>query len=362
MLPAGRRVLNHAVSFSTVRTPGIVLLLTLVACLATPGCRALFRYPAEARLPLPAEDLLHHGMNPFLLTNHLSDRVVVEIDWVEGGRPHSSAVEGLRQTLREHCAEGKQIEVVLDDEIPLAKWRKATTWQAQEDLLGSFVDHDGPDPETEELIYVAYLPGEIGIVGLMLELGYEQAGAVRIVPSLLIYYEKIRQVASLWITPRKIERATLVHEIGHVLGLVSLTAHMARGNPRHCTEPQCVMTHQRTRSQLYNAPSAFFTGRTPTRYCKRCRADLEAVKRLWAVEARDADTVRWLRDRKRVWKLAHQAHWYADRGRWREAETALGEALELVEGDEVCYRPEFDELRKIERFEPLLDRCGAPRT
>ena len=101
------------------------LAMLLIATIG-PACRAPFRDPAEATpAPEERERILEQGMNPFVLTNLVSDRVVIEVDWVEGTTPHAEALARMETTLREYAVEGKQIVDDFSDENPQEEWNVA---------------------------------------------------------------------------------------------------------------------------------------------------------------------------------------------------------------------------------------------
>lgn len=317
------------------------------------GCRAALRYPVEPPDPArPAEVALLEGMNPYLLTNLVSDRLVVEVDWVGGFEPDREALQALQLELESFCAAGKRIEIVIDDEIPPAEWEALPgEYLDKGPLLARYLDHDPGAWEEADLAYLVYAPGEPAILGWTTRLVLEWRGEPRVVPTVFLFPGSIRREAELWITPRKVERALLVHEAGHLLGLVSNPEHRERDNPGHCTEPRCVMAHYRTRSQLYNAVPAFFAGKIPDDFGDRCRADIERVKAVWGERAReDAGFAQTLIDRRRADDLHAEACWHAGRKQWGEALRALNRARELR--GEGAAEPVDDDAAVLELFGP----------
>jgi hypothetical protein len=272
------------------------------------------------------------GMNPYVLTDLISDEVVFEVDWVEGVRPHEAALEGLEKTLRRYLPEEKRIVIDRDDEIPLAEWNATAGAPAQKgELLARWLDRDPGEWEERELVYVVYVPDPSEYVGLATQVYIEGDDGLRVVRTLFIHLEEISDESFLWITTRKVEQAILVHEAGHVLGLVSNPDHVEKDNPRHCTEPQCVMAHFRTKSQIYNALPAMFAGKIPDDYGGKCRDDIRRVQEAWARRAaRDPGFVDELRARRKVELLRTHACWYASHDRWSEALARLGEARALA--------------------------------
>jgi hypothetical protein len=85
-----------------------------------------------------------------------------------------------------------------------------------------------------------------------------------------LFTDKIPGV--LWVTKPHQQGAVLLHEVGHLLGLVTNDAHRDGG---HCTNSWCVMYDGVDwRSGAVFALPALFAGQIPTRFCGECRHDL----------------------------------------------------------------------------------------
>jgi hypothetical protein len=234
------------------------------------------------------EQLLR-GMNPFILTNLVSKRVALEIDWIEGYRPSAKAIRAAEETLRRHCAEGKQVEIRVDDEIPRADWELSDGRAGLERLVGRHLDGDPSDWKRVELVYVLYVPEGHGwydepASGMSDRITFERADGVATVETVLLFTDELRRDSAGWITVTKLERSTLVHELGHVLGLVSNPAHAQEGHDRHCSSARCVMHRPGRRARWINGVPALF-GHIPRRYGSRCRSDIRTAKALWAERA-----------------------------------------------------------------------------
>jgi hypothetical protein len=237
-----------------------------------------------------AEVALTEAMNPFVLTNLVSSRLVVEVDRVAGFEPSPAALSAAEHLLRTHCEEGKHVEVLLDDEIPRSEWEKAVGRPGLEALVARWLDRDPSDWGRTEIVYVLYAPDSgpwyaAEASGMTDRVTFSRGGTVATVQTVLLFTDEIRRDALLWITRAKIERATLVHELGHVMGLVANPAHAQPGDSRHCSVARCVMHTPGRRAGFVNGLSALFAGRIPSRYGKRCLDDLETAKRLWREHA-----------------------------------------------------------------------------
>ena len=144
---------------------------------------------------------------------------------------------------------------------------------------------------------------------------FERGGSVLTARTVLLFTDRIRRDGLLWITPARIERATLVHELGHALGLVSNPRHTQGNHPAHCTRPRCVMNQPGFGSRIHNALAAFFAAHIPHEYGDLCRADIETAKRMWAALAANhpgfAEQLRQARARREIttaeiWRAARQ--------------------------------------------------------
>jgi hypothetical protein len=242
------------------------------------GCRAALRFPVrEKPLDYDFDRTVLDTMNPHLLSNELTDRLVVEIDWVEGMHPSDRAMNALKETLQRYAPQDKKIDVVLDDEIPFEEWEvlpTADTWTLTQKWLDVV-----PDLSRKlHVLYILYVPRSSkehhSYYGFH-AITQVQRGDLRIpVESIAMFMEPIRQKSILMIRNSEGERATLIHELGHAFGLCSNWEHEQRGNPNHCRNVECVVTEPRTRSIAYNFLPGLFAGRLPRNYCDDCRADL----------------------------------------------------------------------------------------
>ena len=134
----------------TVRHAQLVIVLL---ALCVPACIPLPRYAAVSSPAVaPAADETY-GLDPWLLAEGLTDRVVVEIDWVEGCKPGPLTVQGLHDLLVELGPPGRSVEVVLDDEISREAWDEARAEQGV---------HDPVDLLVERYAYLAGEPFDAG--------------------------------------------------------------------------------------------------------------------------------------------------------------------------------------------------------
>jgi len=333
-------------------------LLAVVALGA--GCAAAFTLPAE-RIPdgaRPREQLLLERMNPFVLENLLTDRLVVEVDWVEGGAPDPEALQGFEEALRTYLPD-KRISIEVGGEIPRSVWDDAAgDFLMKSPLLGPYLNTDPRNWQDTELLYVVYAPEGGDYVGWMAQLALEYRGQFSMVPTIFIFFETINREASWPVTAARVERAVLVHELGHVFGLVSDPDHQERGNPRHCTQPRCVVTDQRARTQIYNALPTLLGGSIPHDFCERCRDDIRTARQAWSDRiAADPSFADEMRRRRRAWELRNEARWLGKQQRWQEASQALAEGRLLMDAIDPCFFHSFEQIREPDRVRDLFPMC-----
>lgn len=169
-------------------------------------------------------------------------RLVVEVDWVAGQRPSASALDLLERRARQHLSKPGGVQVVASDEFPATGGR-----YTPEDL------HDLEDRHRDRrkrgstaVMYALFLDGSSAgdsEDGRVLGVAYGPS-------SLAVYKESVRRAAdgggAVLISATDIERSVLVHEAGHLWGLVDNGIEMCRDHadedhPRHSANPDSVM-------------------------------------------------------------------------------------------------------------------------
>ncbi len=248
------------------------------------GCHTMLRYkPVEpGRAPSPVAEVAG-TLNPYVLTGLASKRLVVEVDWIAGNEPSAYALDGLRARLAEYVSAGREVRVEKGEEIPADEWPAGLREDRMREVMDRHLTHDPGG--TDQVVYILYVSRFHGHFGFSSEWPVTRAGRTTLVGGCVVCMEAARKQAFLWISARKIERATLVHEFGHVLGLVRNPRHEQAGDPVHCTHTECLMGHPRPRTIVANFFRGFFTGRLPGDYCRACRDDIRRAHAYWAAQA-----------------------------------------------------------------------------
>jgi len=219
-----------------------------------------------------------------LVDPRLHARLVVEIDYPVGFAPNDEAVEVLRRTLAEVTGrDASRIEIVKSADIPAERNKKYTLQEIRALEMEHRDRRTGGDTAA---LYVLYLAGGYsGDQGDARVLGVAYGGT-----SFAMFKGNIQEAtrSSLLglrtVEERCVERAVLVHEFGHVAGLVNLGTPMQRphedpDHPGHSSNRRSVMYYAVENTlDLF----ALFTGGCsdiPYEFDADDKADLAALRR-----------------------------------------------------------------------------------
>ena len=188
--------------------------------------------------------------------------LLVEVDHIAGETPRPRALKIFERRLGFYGEHTDGIEVRVDDEIPADEWEESA-----EAIVALALAHADHRPADGAYLYVLYAPRWKRYRGYSFRVG--RVAALEF-PVMVAFTDQLKPV--LWLTGVRQEASVLVHEAGHVLGLVTNDAHRDGG---HCTNAWCLMYDGvDARSLAVHLFPTLFTGYLPTHFCRDCRADL----------------------------------------------------------------------------------------
>lgn len=197
--------------------------------------------------------------------------LVVEVDHVQGQAPSASALQLLRTRLQERCNKPGGVTIVVDDAIPSA----GGVYSVAANQALEAQHRDQVASGTTAVLYFLYLDGQSdqdtssGRV-----LGWAHGPS-----SVGIFRESIAASANALATADEVEGAVLVHEAGHVLGLVNngtpmVSNHEDAAHRAHDVNDDCIMHWLIETSNVRDL--VLNLGSLPTQFDAACVADLQA--------------------------------------------------------------------------------------
>jgi hypothetical protein len=191
--------------------------------------------------------------------------LIIEIDYLKGFAPKPAALRVLGKRMALYTAKKGTIEIRIDEAIPKVAWdgRRRTIKELA-------LKYANPPADGSAYVYVMYLDAFRKFRGLSFQRGGLSAGFDH--PVALVFPEKIKSI--LWVTRTRQEGSVIVHELGHLMGLVTDPEHYVDG---HCTNSWCLMYDGLdARSIMLHALPTLLTGYLPTRFCRHCRLNMWA--------------------------------------------------------------------------------------
>lgn len=197
--------------------------------------------------------------------------LVVEVDYVQGQQPSTSALQLLETRLEERCDKPGGVTIVLDDAVPSG----GSVYSVSANKALEAQHRDTFASGSTAALYVLYLDGQSA----------QDSGGSRVLgwahgpTSIGIFHESIAAAANALVTTAEVEAAVLVHEGGHVLGLVNngtpmVAAHEDTAHPAHDIDDACIMHWQIETSDIRTL--ILNRGAIPTQFDARCVDDLRA--------------------------------------------------------------------------------------
>ena len=150
--------------------------------------------------------------------------LTLEVDWVSGRDPSSSALDHLSSILNRECDKPAGIEIDKSDQISSGR----SSWSVQ-DLLAlqqryrSF--HSGGSRAT---IWMVYVDGSFAPNQDALAVSFSASAAA-------IFKDRLQSASSSLVSESSIERSVITHEAGHLLALVNIGYHSTydHEDPQH---------------------------------------------------------------------------------------------------------------------------------
>jgi hypothetical protein len=213
-------------------------------------------------------DLEALGFNAFYYLNARVPKIVIEIDAVEGFEPKRSAVDLLVQRLGSVADKPGGVQV-----LPYGRLPGKPTWSVGDLAKADEKYRNAHSSASVAVIHILYVDGrsEEGWLGVAFRSG-----------SAAIAIETLREGGLPTVPAEAVEKAAIVHEVGHLLSLVNIGYRSPRdhedpSHPSHSKSLNSVMYHAVDDVGVY----AIFRGLNrlpPTDFDGDDRADLADVK------------------------------------------------------------------------------------
>lgn len=247
--------------------------LLIICALTLNGCCSLW-LSDMATTPKDDEWLSTHKI-PLFIWNKKFSKIKIEIDRVDGLRPHWNSVAHLKKILKEYLSHINQIEIQLDKTISLAQFKKHFTQGVYQPKSFAKEFQSLKTKKNEYLIYLIVVPEfSDDHAGLFVQLDERRA-------MITLSRNNIELYAYFYITNKSAEARVLQHELGHALGLCHNPEHSQLIDGGHCTRPWCNMYKRdfNWRFVLCNLWPAII-GTVEKDYCECCKNDLLQYKNL----------------------------------------------------------------------------------
>ncbi len=201
--------------------------------------------------------------------------VLVEIDYIAGRPPSGLALDALEEALVTYLDKPDGISLLVDDEIPLSESPGAWSPQDIRALEEQYRDHHR-DPATGEMVlYFVYLDGHsVYDDGEGRVLGHTLSGS-----SLAMFKDTILDRGGPPFVVEQVEPKVIVHELGHVLGLVDnglpmQTDRLDHQHGKHDLDPDCLMHWTVSSDRVVDV----IQGNASTEFCSHCEDDMAAAR------------------------------------------------------------------------------------
>lgn len=170
--------------------------------------------------------------------------LAVEVGWPEGRPPAQAVLDLVRDRLTERCDKPDGVEVELGEAIPAHEFPPAPTFADLGRLEDAHRRVYSDEAEKTAAMYVLLTLGESA--GDEVDAGARVLGAAYRGGSVAVFLEAADQGTNPFGTTDEMVGMALVHEVGHLLGLVNrtvpaVTDHEDPAHPGHDVDPTSVM-------------------------------------------------------------------------------------------------------------------------
>jgi hypothetical protein len=242
-----------------------LLALALLLAAAAAGCGSSSSASAAPPILAGSEAKGFLEASPF-------SAMEIEVIPTTGRDPDPGALALFVQRATEHCRKPGGIALTLDGDVAPVN-SGATRWTTDQLLAFQSANRKAKTSGDTIVLQVLYLDGSLASDSTAL--------AVTVGPDLVAVF-KDRVVATAPADESAAESSVLVHELGHVLGLVNqpdlmVTPHEDLQHPGHCNNRLCVMFWELEVHAPAGAVEPHGAEFPPLDYDDNCKADLRAA-------------------------------------------------------------------------------------
>ena len=237
-------------------------------------------------LLLPLSTSAQFGGTPLWLVGDLVDgRVIMEIDNASSCSVSSDEPARVEETISA-LVPGATISFQVGERIPEVdlpqEWNESTIARLAQDYADPF-NHAAREPTKDigSYIYVLIVEdfpqGGLLVGGSVQRWVLERDGIPVPVQGFVVNCRAIKKAARTKKMRERLLGHVVLHEFGHLLGLVGNPSHESRQAPLHCRKTRCIMTTATPWSVVRGFFASIVGSRYPSRFCRECRRDLETA-------------------------------------------------------------------------------------
>jgi tetratricopeptide (TPR) repeat protein len=226
---------------------------------------------------------------PALYDPKYSKSLQIVVVPVEGESPSKRALTGFQAYLDELAPSGAQWRVSVGPTIGRVDWNNAQPGGTGPLLEAGFKTVASSLMPQVAVVYAPTRPGNSRrLLGENAVWLFSSHDPPRPLYGLYVFRDAITREARLLLSADDIEQSTLVHEFGHLLGLVGNPGHVDSRSPSHCLDKRCVMAQVDRAFAMRHALALLAIQTLPHRYCEQCLHDIECGRQ-WFADSRERD-------------------------------------------------------------------------